>query len=155
MKSDPKVVEALNGLLMEELTAINQYILHSEMCSNWGYGKLAGVIKKAAIDEMKHAEKLIEHILLLDNKPTVSVLKPMHVGADAEKIITGNLKLEYGGRESYNAGIKVAVAAGDNGSRAIMESNLSDEEGHIDYLEGLKDQIEQMGLQQFLAQQLD
>jgi len=154
MESDPKVVEALNGLLMEELTAINQYVLHSEMCENWGYHKLAGVIKKAAIDEMGHAEKLIARILLLDNKPTVSVLKPMHVGSDVEKIIAGNLKLEYGGRESYNAGIKTAVAAGDNGSREIMESNLVQEEGHIDYLEGLQDQIKQMGLQCFLAQQL-
>lgn len=154
MEGDPKVVEALNGLLMEELTAINQYILHSEMCENWGYHKLAKVIKMEAIEEMGHAEKLIARILLLDSKPTVSVLKPMHVGSDIQKIIAGNLKLEYGGKESYNAGIKLAVAAGDNASRALMEANLVEEEVHIDYLEGLQEQIKQMGIQCFLAQQL-
>lgn len=155
MKTTPKVLEALSGLLMEELTAINQYMLHSEMCSNWGYDKLAAAIKKDAIDEMKHAERLIERILLLDGKPTVSVLKPMHIGFDVEKIIAGDLKLERDGRDSYNAGIKIAVADGDNGSRKIMESILADEERHIDYLEGLQAQIEQMGIENFLATQTD
>lgn len=155
MKSSPKIIEALNGLLMDELTAINQYVLHASMCENWGYTKLADILQKHAITEMQHAEKLIDRILLMDGKPYVAQLKTMHIGYDVEKIIAGNLKLEYGAKESYNRAIEMAVAEGDNVSRELMEANLRDEEAlHIDYLEALQDQISQMGIQNFLSTQV-
>ena len=154
MKSSPKVIEKLNDLLMDELTAVNQYIVHSEMCSNWGYTKLAEVIKKHAITEMKHAEAIIERILLMDGKPYVSQLKTISIGSDVPAIIANNLNLEYAAKESYNDGIAIAVSAKDNVSRELMEDNLEDEENdHIDYLEAVQDQIKQMGIENFLASQ--
>jgi len=154
MKSDPKVIDKLNDLLMDELTAVNQYIVHSEMFSNWGYVKLAETIKKHAITEMKHAEALIERILLMGGKPYVSQLKTISIGQDTEQIIANNLKLEYDAKKSYNDGIEIAVNAKDNVSRELMEDNLEDEENdHIDYLEAVQDQIKQMGIENFLSSQ--
>lgn len=154
MKGNAKVIDTLNSLLMDELTVINEYILHSEMCVNWGYKHLHDILKGHAIKEMQHAEKLIARILLMEGKPYVAQLRPMKIGTDVEKIIANDLALETAARESYNAGIKVACEAGDNGSRDLMEDNLIDEESHIDYLEAAQDQIKQMGLENFLSQQL-
>ncbi len=155
MKGDQRVIDCLNDLLAEELTAINQYIVHSEMCDNWGYEKLHKADEKRAIDEMKHAEKLIARILFLEGRPTVSNLKTITIGAEVPGQHQNDLALEAGAVKSYNAGIKVAEAAGDNGTRELLDDILEEEEEHIDYLEAQLDQIQQMGLQIYLGQQLD
>jgi bacterioferritin len=154
MKGNKKILEALNGLLSDELTAIPQYMVHSEMCDNWGYGRLHKTVEKRAIDEMKHAEKLIARILFLEGKPIVSRLKDMHIGAEVEKQIANDWQAEEGAVKAYNAGIKLAVEVGDNGTRELLEAILKDEEAHIDWLEAQGDQIGQMGVQQYLAEQI-
>jgi len=153
MKGHDRIIETLNGLLADELTAINQYMVHSEMCANWNYGKLHEKIEKRAIDEMKHAEKLIARILYLEGKPVVSNLREMHIGQDVETQLNNDLKDEYGAIRAYNAGIALAVQHADNGSRELLESILKDEEDHADWLEAQLDQIKQMGIQNYLAQQ--
>jgi bacterioferritin len=153
MKGDKKILAKLNDLLADELTAINQYMVHAEMCDNWGYQELAKAIEKRAIDEMKHAEKLIARILFLEGIPIVSKLKDIHIGAKVDKQHASDHKAEAGAIKSYNDGIKLAVAVGDNGTRELMESILRDEEKHIDWIEAQIDQIDQMGLQIYLAEQ--
>jgi bacterioferritin len=155
MKGNEKVIKKLNDLLADELTAINQYMVHSEMCDNWGYGKLHTTIEKRAIDEMKHAEKLIARIIFLDGKPTVSKLNKIMIGADIEKQFRNDLGSENVAIKSYNDGIKLAMEVGDNGSREIMDSILKDEEDHLDWLEAQLDQIQQMGIQNYLVEQID
>jgi len=154
MKGDPKVIETLNLLLADELTAISQYMVHSEMCDNWGYERLHAQIEKRAVDEMKHAEKLIGRLLFLEGRPTVSKLHDMKIGADVEAQIRNDLAGEQGAIKGYNDGIRVAVEQGDNGTRQLLDSILHDEDGHLDWLEAQLDQIQQMGLQNYLAQQL-
>jgi bacterioferritin len=155
MKGNAQVIERLNDLLADELTAINQYMVHSEMCEDWGYERLHEAVEKRAIDEMRHAEKLIARILFLDGKPTVSILKEIHIGAEVEAQIRNDLASELGAVEAYNAGVQLAVDVGDNGTRALLESILADEEDHIDWLEAQLDQIAQMGIQQYLVEQID
>ncbi len=155
MKGDQRVIDCLNDLLAEELTAVNQYMVHSEMCDNWGYDKLHEVDEKRAIVEMRHAEKLIGRILFLEGKPIVSNLKTITIGAEVPAQHQNDLALEIGAVKSYNAGIKVADAAGDNGTREMLDDILEDEEGHVDFLEAQLDQIQQMGLQVYLGQQID
>ena len=155
MKGNPKVLAALNDLLADELTAINQYMVHSEMCDNWGYGKLHKAVEKRAVDEMKHAEKLIGRILFLEGRPVVSKLKDIHLGADVPAQIKNDWDAEAGAVKAYNAGIRLCVEQGDNGSRELMESILKDEEAHIDWLEAQIDQIRQMGAQNYLVEQVD
>jgi bacterioferritin len=154
MKGDPKVLKVLNGLLADELTAINQYIVHSEMCDNWGYDKLAKVIEKRAIEEMKHAEKLIGRILFLEGIPIVSELNDIHIGADVPKMFGSDHVAEEGAIKKYNAGIVVCGDAKDFATREILESILNDEDRHIDGIENVQDEIGQMGIQMFLATQL-
>ncbi|NHQ60996.1 bacterioferritin [Chlorobium sp. BLA1] len=154
MKGNPKIIEKLNSLLADELTAINQYIVHSEMCSNWGYEKLHNADEKRAIDEMKHAEKLIARILFLEGIPVVSDLKKIKIGADVAAQHKNDRHSEDGAIASYNDGIKLAVELGDNGTRELLESILRDEEAHIDWLEAQIDQISQMGIQNYLVEQL-
>ena len=154
MKGNEKVLTALNELLADELTAISQYMVHSEMCANWGYEHLHEAIEGRAKDEMKHAEKLIARIIFLEGRPSVSKLNKMNIGADVPKQVKSDWAAEDGAVKSYNAGIKTAVAAGDNGSRELMESILKDEEVHIDWLEAQLDQIGQMGIQQYLGEQV-
>ena len=155
MKGNAQVIERLNDLLADELTAINQYMVHSEMCADWGYERLHEAIEKRAIDEMKHAEKLIARILFLDGKPTVSKLKEIHIGAEVEVQLRNDLAAELGAVEAYNTGVQLAVASDDNGTRALLESILADEEDHVDWLEAQLDQIAQMGIQNFLVEQID
>lgn len=155
MKGNPKIIEALNSQLSEELTAINQYMVHSEMCDNWGYGRLHKTAEKRAIDEMKHAEKLIGRILFLEGTPIVSKLLAIHVGADVPTQMKNDWASEETAIKSYNAAIKLAVEMGDNGTREILEDILKDEEAHIDWLETQQDQIKQMELKNYLVEQLD
>ena len=154
MKGNEKILETMNALLADELTATNQYILHSEMCANWGYDKLHGYIEKRAIEEMKHAEKLIGRILFLEGLPIVSKLNDIHIGADVPKQLKNDWEAEKMAITAYNAAVRQAVEHGDNGSRALLESILQDEENHIDWLEAQLDQIEQMGYQNYLTEQL-
>jgi bacterioferritin len=153
MKGNEEIFGVLNDLLADELTAINQYMVHSEMCDNWGYARLHKVVEERAITEMKHAEKLIARILFLEGRPIVSRLKDMHIGADVEAQLHSDLAAEHGAVASYNAGVKVAVGLGDNGTRALLESILKDEEDHVDWIEAQLDQIAQMGIQNYLAEQ--
>ena len=153
MKGNPKVIAVLNEALKSELTAINQYIVHAEMCDNWGFKKLAATTKKNSIGEMKHAEELIERILYLDGTPNMSDYFKILIGKDVPAQLSNDLALEMDAVKSYNAGITVCVAAGDNGSRDLLVTLLKDEEGHVDYLEAQLHQIKEMGLQNYLATQ--
>jgi bacterioferritin len=155
MQGNEKVLATLNQLLADELTAINQYMVHAEMCDNWGYGELDEAIQARAITEMKHAEKLIGRILFLEGKPIVSNLNPIHIGADVAAQLKSDWQAEQGAIEGYNEGIRLAVTVGDNGSRELLESILVDEEDHIDWIEAQQDQIAQMGIENYLAQQID
>jgi bacterioferritin len=155
MKGDERIINALNGLLSDELTAINQYMVHSEMCDNWGYGKLHEVSEKRAIDEMKHAEKLIARILYLEGKPIVSKLKAIHIGAEVEAQHANDWKAEEEAIKAYNDAIKLAVEVGDNGTRELLGSILKEEEEHIDWIEAQQDQIRQVGIKYYLIEQID
>ncbi len=153
MKGNAKVLDALNEALSEELTAINQYILHSEMCENWGYDRLAGFIKKESIDEMKHAEMLIERMLFLDGTPNMSKYQKINIGSTVPEMIDNDLHLELQAVALYNKLIEVAIAAKDNGTAELLKKLLKDEEAHVDGLEEQLDQIKGMGLQNYLAVQ--
>ena len=153
MKGNEKVIAILNDFLADELTAINQYIVHSEMCANWGYEKLHKKVEQRAIEEMKHAEKLIARILFLEGIPMVSALKKMNIGANVEFQLKHDLEAEAGAIQAYNEGIRLCLEVGDNGSRDLIDSNLHDEEEHLDWLEAQLDQIGQMGLHNYLLSQ--
>ena len=153
MKGNAEVIATLNALLSDEVTAISQYMVHSEMCANWGYGRLHEAVEKRAIDEMKHAEQLIARILFLDGQP-IAKAHGLQIGSDVQAQLQYDWEAEDGAVKGYNAGIALCVAKGDNGSRALLESILHDEEDHIDWLETQKDQIAQMGLQVYLGQQV-
>jgi len=155
MKGNEKIIGLLNEFLSDELTAINQYIVHSEMCANWGYGKLHGKTEKRAIDEMKHAEKLIARILFLEGIPVVSNLRKINIGATVDVQLKNDLAGETDAIKSYNDGIKLCLELGDNGSRELIDANLHDEEDHLDWLESQLDQISQMGLQNYLLGQTE
>jgi bacterioferritin len=155
MKGNKKLIAKLNDLLAEELTAINQYMVHSSMCENWGYAKLHSADEKRAIDEMKHAEMLIERILFLEGIPTVSTLKALYIGSAVEGQHKNDLKSELEAIQSYNDGIKLANDAGDNGTRDLLVAILKDEEKHLDWLEAQLDQIGQMGLGIYLSGQVE
>ncbi len=155
MKGNDKLIDKLNFLLADELTAINQYMVHSEMCANWGYEKLHEGFEKRAIDEMKHAEKLIGRILFLEGTPIVSSLNNIHIGADVAKQLANDREAEAGAIKAYNEAIKLAVEVGDNATREVLESILKDEDAHIDKLEELLDQVGQMGIQFFLTTQVE
>lgn len=155
MKGNVKIIKVLNELLADELTAINQYIVHSEMCANWEYEKLHQASEKRAIEEMKHAEKLIARILFFEGKPVVSKLNKIVIGESVEIQHKNDIMAESGAIKSYNAGIKLAADLGDNGTREILEDILRDEEVHIDWLEAQLDQIAQMGIKNYLVEQMD
>ena len=155
MKGNDKIIAVLNDFLSDELTAISQYIVHSEMCANWGYDKLHEVAEKRAIDEMKHAEKLIARILFLEGVPVVSSLKKMNIGASVEAQHKNDWEAESGAIKAYNDGIRLCLELGDNGSRELIDGNLKDEEAHLDWLESQLDQIKQMGIQNYLLGQTE
>ena len=144
----------MNALLADELTAINQYMVHAEMCDNWGYKLLDKAVQKRAIDEMKHAEKLIGRIIFLEGKPTVSVLNNIHIGSEVSEQLENDRAAEDGAIKSYNDGIRLALEAGDNGTRDILQNILNDEERHMDWMEAQQDQVRQMGIQVYLAGQV-
>mgnify|MGYP000946310131 CR=1 FL=1 len=153
MKGNPKVIKALNALLSDELTAINQYMVHSEMCDNWGYVRLHDIAEKRAIDEMKHAEKLIARILFLEGLPIVSDLKKINIGAEVPVQFENDRVAEEGAIKAYNAAIKLATELGDGGTKELLDHILQDEEAHIDLIESQQDQVKHMGVPIFLAEQ--
>jgi bacterioferritin len=154
VKGDAKVLALLNEVLKAELTAINQYFLHGEMCENWGYQKLAKHTRKESIEEMGHAEILMERILLLDGSPNMTDYFKINIGQNVKQQLENDLKLEYAAVKRLNEGIKACVAAADNGSRELLEKILVDEEHHIDWLEGQLHAIEEMTYENYLAEQL-
>ena len=151
MQGDTKIITTLNSLLADELTAVNQYMVHAEMCENWGYVKLSGIIQKRAVDEMKHAEKLIGRILFLEGTPIVSDLKKVSIGAEVPKMFTNDHDAEDGAIKSYNAGIVLCMELKDSATKDLLQTILNDEDRHIDGIEEVQDQIDQMGLQVFLS----
>ena len=153
MKTNPKVLQELNKALREELTAINQYFVHAEMCENWGYHKLSGYIRKQSIGEMKHAEALLERILFLEGAPAMEPMK-LTIGDSVRQMIEHDLKLELSAVQQYNEAIRVATELGDNGSRDLLVVLLKDEEGHADWLEAQLHQIEEMGYERYLTMQV-
>ena len=154
MKGNEQVIARLNKLLADELTAINQYMVHSEMCANWRYDELHEAIEKRAIEEMKHAEMHIARILFLEGMPIVSELNPIHIGASIPDQFKRDLTAEEGAIKLYNDSIRLAAEAGDNGTRDMLESILKDEEDHLDWIDAQLIQIEQMGLQTYLSEQI-
>ena len=155
MQGNPKLIETLNALLADELAAINQYIVHAEMCEDWGYGKLHKSFEKRAIDEMKHAEKLIGRILFLGGIPIVSKLSDIHIGKDVPKQVEFDRAAEEGAIKAYNEAIVLAGDVRDHATRDVLMQILNDEDRHMDELEELLDQIEQMTLPMFLTTQVD
>ncbi|MGE3508981.1 MAG: bacterioferritin [Vicinamibacterales bacterium] len=153
MRGDAQVIARLNEALQEELTAINQYFVHAEMLHNWGYHKLGAYVRKQSIDEMKHAERLLERVLFLDGTPVMQPLA-LTIGADVRAQLRNDLDLELKAVVAYNDSIKVAREAGDNASRELFERLLKDEEHHVDFLEAQMTLIEQVGYERYLSQQM-
>jgi bacterioferritin len=154
MQGDARVIDELNARLAEELTAINQYFVHAEMCEDWHYGRLAEVIKKRSITEMKHAERLIERVLFLDGRPIVSDLNKMHIGAAVPDMHANDLGAELEAVAAYNESIRVCMELKDDGTKELLEAILADEEEHVDWLEAQLTQIEQVGREIYLAEQI-
>jgi bacterioferritin len=154
MQGNPKVIAALNEALKEELTAINQYFLHAEMCENWHYSKLGDFIRKQSIDEMKHAEQIIERILFLDGSPSMTELMQIKVGQNVKDQLESDLKLELAAVVQYNRAVALARDEGDNASRELFERLLKDEEEHVDWLEAQLHQIKEIGYERYLSQQI-
>jgi bacterioferritin len=154
MHGNEEVLKCLGESLKAELTAINQYFLHAKMCENWGYFRLAGYYRKESIEEMVHAEKLINRILFLEGTPNMSSIGPIRVGTNVKMQFESDLALEMDAVKQLNRAIQTSTAAGDNASRALFEDILRQEEDHVDYLEGQLHAIGEMGLDNYLAQQL-
>ena len=155
MQGDPEILELLNEVLTAELTAINQYFIHAKMRDNWGFPKLAAVARKESIEEMEDAEKLIDRILYLDGVPNLQRYNPVLVGETVPEQLELELRTETAAIERYNRGVALAAAKGDNGTRELLEHRLVDEEGHADWLETQLHVIATIGVENYLAQQLD
>ena len=155
MKGKPEVLKALQEMLEEELGALNQYFLHSEMCENWGYKLLSQRVKKLSIIEMKHAEELIERLLFLEGAPNLSQLPKLNIGRDVKQALENDLALEHGAVTDYNEAIIACRKAGDNGTAELLKTILAQEEAHVDFFEEQLSLIEQIGTQNYLAQQLE
>jgi bacterioferritin len=153
MRGNDQVIAKLNEALREELTAINQYFVHAEMCHNWGYHRLGSYIRKQSIGEMKHAEQVLERILFLDGTPSMQPL-PLTIGQDVKAQLTNDLQLEVKAVGMYNEAIRVARDNGDNSSRELFDRLLKDEEQHVDFLESQLNLIQQLGYERYLSQQL-
>lgn len=153
MRGNETVIAHLNEALREELSAINQYFLHAEMCISWGYTKLGGFIRKQSIDEMKHAEKIIERIFFLDAMPKMDYL-PLNVGQTVKAQLEADLKLELNAVAMYNKAVKAAREAGDDVSADLFRILLADEERHVDWLETQHQQIKDLGYELYLASQI-
>jgi bacterioferritin len=154
MRGNPEVIAQLNLALREELSAINQYFLHAEMCHNWGYHRLGAYIKKQAVDEMKHAEKLIERLLFLDAIPKMENME-LNVGQNVKGQLEADLVLEQNAVQMYNSAVRIAREAGDDVSRELFAVLLRDEEGHVDWLEVQLHQITEIGYERYLSNQLE
>ena len=154
MQGDPAIISMLNDVLTAELTAINQYFIHAKMCGNWGYERLAEKNREESIEEMKHADELIERILYFDGVPNMQRLNPVRVGETVPEQFQLDLELEYEAVKRFNAGIAACVTAGDNTTRALLERILVSEEDHIDWLETQQETIRQIGEANYLSQQL-
>lgn len=154
MKGNGQLLETMNSLLADELTAVSQYIVHSEMCRNWGYGKLHDNFERRAIEEMKHAEKLIARILFLEGMPIVSDLRAMHIGKDVTLQLANDHGAELDAVKAYNAAIKLAGDVGDFATRELLEGILHDEDAHLDKIEEMQDQVRQMTVPIFLSVQV-
>ncbi len=154
MKGNPKVIAALNEALQEELLAINQYFLHGEMCENWKYEALAKFIQKQSIDEMKHAERLIERILFLDATPTLTGPTQLYVGKNVKEQLASDLELELKAVKMYNHAVKLSRDEGDNTSAELFEDLLVDEEEHVDWLEAQIHQIGEIGYERYLSEKI-
>lgn len=154
MKGNPAIVDRLNELLTFELTAINQYWLHARLCEHWGYERFWKKLREESIGEMKHADKLVERVLFLDGLPNLQRLAKLTVGENVVEILKNDLEVEKRGQGMLNEGIEACRAAGDNGSRELLEEILRDTEEHLDWLESQLSLVEQVGEQNFLAQQI-
>ena len=154
MKGNEKLLTVLNSLLADEITVINQYMVHSEMCENWGYTKLHQAIRKQSIDEMNHAEWLIERILFFDGAPTVSKLNPIKIGKTVSEMISNDKDAELEVVHTYNNAIKLAREVDDQGTVDLLTKILKMEEGHVDWAEIQRAQIEQMGMENYLINQI-
>src|SRR5659263_102368 len=155
MKGNKKLLTVLNSLLADELTAINQYMVHSEMCENWGYSKLHMAIRKQAMDEMHHAEWLIERIIFFDGSPTVSILNAIKIGKTVSEMINNDNSGELDAVRAYNDAIKLAREVDDQGTVDLLTKILKMEEGHVDWAEMQQAQIIQMGLENYLVNQTE
>lgn len=153
MKGSEKVLESLNALLMDEMTAVHQYILHAEMCEDWGYKKLAEAVRQRALDEMKHVDRLIERILFLEGQPLVGQLRGVNIGREVKTQLENDLQSEREAVAAYNQAIALAAREGDNGTKDLLEGILADEERHVDWLETQLNLLESMGLENYLSTQ--
>lgn len=154
MQGNPEIIELLNEVLTAELTAVNQYFIHAKMCDNWGYSRLAAHVRDESIDEMRHAETLIERVLFFDGVPNLQRLLPLNVGENVPEQFANDLQVEYAAIERLNRGIAACVAAGDNGTRVMLDEILTAEEEHADWLETQLETIRQIGESAYLSQQL-
>ncbi|HET7011386.1 MAG TPA: bacterioferritin [Anaerolineales bacterium] len=155
MKGNERIVTVLNQLLADELTAISQYMVHSEMCDNWGYGRLHKSIEKQAMDEMHHAEWLIQRIIFLEGAPIVSKLNPIKIAGAVPDMIGNDEEAEMGAIRAYNAAIRLGHEVDDQGTVHLLTEILHMEEGHLDWNEAQRDQIGQMGLENYLTTQAE
>lgn len=154
MQGNPAVIDVLNAVLTAELTAINQYFIHAKMCKNWGFDRIAARVKHESIDEMKHADELIERILYLDGVPNLQRLNKVNVGETVPEQLKLDLALEYEALERLNQGIRLCREVNDHGSEELLRKILVSEEEHVDWLEAQLSQVEQIGAQNYLAQQI-
>jgi bacterioferritin len=154
VQGNPDVIEILNEVLTAELTSINQYFIDAKMCENWGYKRLAHHFRDESIDEMKDADRIIERILFLEGVPNMQRLNPVRVGETVPEQLAADLAVEQAAVERYNRGIALCVEKGDNGTRALFEKHLVDEEEHLDWIEAQLQLIETVGLERYLAQQI-
>ena len=154
MKGDPKVIALLNDVLSNELTAINQYFLHARMCENWGYERLWKKIRAESIDEMKHADRVIERILYLDGHPNLQKLGKLQIGETVVEQLKSDLALEKRAIPVLNDGIALCREKGDNGTAELLEEILVDEEEHANWLEAQLTLVTQVGVQNYLAEQM-
>jgi len=154
MKGDPEVIKILNEVLCAELTAINQYMIHAKMCANWGLVTLANYTRKESIDEMKHAELLMDRILFLEGVPNMQKYMKIQVGETVPEQFKNDLDVEYGAVERLNRGVKLCAEKGDNTSRELLEGILKEEEHHVDWLETQLELIKTIGLERYLSMKL-
>jgi bacterioferritin len=155
MKGNKEVIDVLNQVLRKELTGINEYFMHAKMCENWGYARLHKTIREESIEEMRHADKVIERILFLEGAPNVSAYDKIQVGSTVKQQLENDLALEMAALSILRPGIKTCLEASDDASRELLEHILADEEKHVDWIEAQLHQIEEVGYQNYLAQQIN